>query len=69
MLTKYQFWFEHFVLVIIPFLFYFLQKLREVKGVTQRFYSPQSRKNKARSCLNLKKQELSLGKTEEGNWF
>ena len=41
----------------------------EVKGATQRFYSPQSGKNKARSCLNLIKEEFSFQKIEEGNWF
>ena len=37
----------------------------EVKGATQRFYSPQSRKNKARSCVNLIKEEFSFQKIEE----
>ena len=41
----------------------------EVKGVAQRFFSPESGKNKTRPCVNLKKEGLILEKIEEGNWF
>ena len=38
-------------------------------SLTQRFHSPESGKNKARPCVNLKTEALTLGKIEKGNWF